>query len=1376
MIKKIYVLIFVLFSVIKVSAQTYCTPTVTNTGVTGDYVNNFTFATISNLNSGDNPADYQLYTQTTSVIQGLTYPFTIQSGSTTWNQGLALFIDYNDDGDFADAGELAFATATTGTSAVIASGNITIPLTATPGNIRMRVISKFNAVVASTESCGGFGYGEFEDYEITLVASTPCSAKPTAGTVSANTSPCPGVITNFTLLGSSLLNNLSYQWQRANTCTASVWANLPGAISSTYSVVVPGTRAYRCIVTCLNSGLKDTTAPICITPQTWSPISNCWCIPTYTTASTTQNIENVELGALNNNTAALGNPAPNYVDYTATQLAGTLPIPIVFAGVTNTIKVKGGTGNNQFSGIWIDYNHDGLFGTTEYASTGVTAGAGGTAAINFTPPSTPPNLSTVPNGVTRLRVRGGETSQNTSAQPCGATSSTTGEAEDYLVQILTPVAHDPTVTAISSPAGNCFTNCEPISVTVTNYGTSAINLLINPVKVFLKINNVIIDSQLVTGTTSLNSLAGNSATVTFPCVNLYAGGTYKINTKLSMGNASGNVNGYLITDSLYSPISITNYRPTPGAPFEVCENQGIGFGQGLTVTGCGNLVTDSIEIVFNVTPCIDNVGATGTGTGAAAHCENIYSCDFANAIVPALPVNNPNFLYGEYTVTNYSTTYPTEPRFVLYKNQDPSVLSNIYNPALQGYGVAGNVYTLGVSTTVTGAIRKYTRRVNATTLGQIFNPANIGSPINVGYWESYNDNLNTSDITPNTPAQTEVRMKIYFNYVPSKINWYDDLTSTTILDTLVPFNPIGSTSLSPSVQLSNTSVPGTYTFFATCDGNDCRVPVDLIINPSPLVVQDTISLCEDAPGSNQAIFDLCSVNGPVTGYASSVTVGYYYDPATLSQIQSCNDTTSSVIRYSKVSALGCFSVDTLLLKVNALPNFPGGGSGLPQLFGNACAPSCLDVANLITFATVPAGSDTLYYENAACTVLHPNPHSVCTTDTVWIVLKSPTTPACTDTAVAYIDITPALNLIANQVLPGNFSSSGTVPAVTNPLSDGQYQMYYQTSDCRKVASVQDLPNGISMGSTIVKQEVNSSTLSHNGQPYVNRVYEVIPTVQDSAEVCLLYLDDDIAIYNADAPGFGFNTPMTAANFTITQTHNGNVDSPNHTFTVIPTSAIQSSFDPSTTVWTLCFKVDSFSYFYLHTQNISNAALPINIVRFTGKRIENASVLSWTTLSEQNNAYFEIEHSKDARNFTLVSDKIKTKANNGNGNTVLNYDFVDKLPNEGHNYYRLKQTDKDGKTSMAKNVVDVYFGDETMVTMYPNPASSELNVDINIVKATNAKLKIMDATGRVVKQIDMNLKAGGNQTKVSLEGLSDGMYMVNITNDKGLHYAQTIRKN
>jgi hypothetical protein len=41
---------------------------------------------------------------------------------------------------------------------------------------------------------------------------------------------------------------------------------------------------------------------------------------------------------------------------------------------------------------------------------------------------------------------------------------------------------------------------------------------------------------------------------------------------------------------------------------------------------------------------------------------------------------------------------------------------------------------------------------------------------------------------------------------------------------------------------------------------------------------------------------------------------------------------------------------------------------------------------------------------------------------------------------------------------------------------------------------------------------------------------------------------------------------------------------------------------------------------------------------------------------------------------------------------------------------------------------------------------------------------------------MQLSAGANSTQVDLQGLADGMYMVHITNGKGLDYAQPIRKN
>jgi hypothetical protein len=173
-------------------------------------------------------------------------------------------------------------------------------------------------------------------------------------------------------------------------------------------------------------------------------------------------------------------------------------------------------------------------------------------------------------------------------------------------------------------------------------------------------------------------------------------------------------------------------------------------------------------------------------------------------------------------------------------------------------------------------------------------------------------------------------------------------------------------------------------------------------------------------------------------------------------------------------------------------------------------------------------------------------------------------------------------------------------------------------------------------------------------------------------------------------------------------------------------------------------------------NPANAALPINILQFTGKRVEKTNVLKWTTSSEQNNAYFEIEHSKDAQNFTVVSDKINSKANNGNSIISLEYSFTDVLPNEGHNYYRLRQTDIDGKTSMAKNVVDVYFSNVTMVTLYPNPAQSSMNVKADS-KLIGKFYTIYDNIGKAVKSGKLNAV----NTTIELGNLSNGIYLFSV---------------
>lgn len=101
----------------------------------------------------------------------------------SFQEGWAIFIDLNQDGDFADVGERVFRTSTTSSSAV--SGSLTIPATALPGYTRMRVFMEYNELVNVACRIFSSGFGEAEDYCVTIVDAPVCL--PTAGLVNDTT-------------------------------------------------------------------------------------------------------------------------------------------------------------------------------------------------------------------------------------------------------------------------------------------------------------------------------------------------------------------------------------------------------------------------------------------------------------------------------------------------------------------------------------------------------------------------------------------------------------------------------------------------------------------------------------------------------------------------------------------------------------------------------------------------------------------------------------------------------------------------------------------------------------------------------------------------------------------------------------------------------------------------------------------------------------------------------------------------------------------------------------------------------------------------------------------------------------------------------------
>lgn len=143
---------------------TYCASTSSSTA--DEKIGRVQLGTINNPSTGT--AGYENFTAlSTNLTRGTANTITITPSwtSTVYSEGYAVWIDYNKNGLFTDAGELVYSKATS--TATPASGSFTVPTTATVGTTRMRVSMKYNGIPTSCET---LSYGQVEDYSVNIVA------------------------------------------------------------------------------------------------------------------------------------------------------------------------------------------------------------------------------------------------------------------------------------------------------------------------------------------------------------------------------------------------------------------------------------------------------------------------------------------------------------------------------------------------------------------------------------------------------------------------------------------------------------------------------------------------------------------------------------------------------------------------------------------------------------------------------------------------------------------------------------------------------------------------------------------------------------------------------------------------------------------------------------------------------------------------------------------------------------------------------------------------------------------------------------------------------------------------------------------------------
>lgn len=161
--------------------------------------------------------------------------------------------------------------------------------------------------------------------------------------------------------------------------------------------------------------------------------------------------------------------------------------------------------------------------------------------------------------------------------------------------------------------------------------------------------------------------------------------------------------------------------------------------------------------------------------------------------------------------------------------------------------------------------------------------------------------------------------------------------------------------------------------------------------------------------------------------------------------------------------------------------------------------------------------------------------------------------------------------------------------------------------------------------------------------------------------------------------------------------------------------------------------------------LSSIVLPVEFLSFDVSKKDRSSYISFITASETNNDYFTIERSTDGRDFEAIGE-IKGA---GNSTEQISYTFIDENPLSGVNYYRIKQTDFDGKYSYS-DVKAVNHASNISTWVTPKNTSGSITVETDL---DNYELTVYSSMGQMVEKYSAY---SGKQT-IDISELPNGIY-------------------
>jgi hypothetical protein len=167
-------------------------------------------------------------------------------------------------------------------------------------------------------------------------------------------------------------------------------------------------------------------------------------------------------------------------------------------------------------------------------------------------------------------------------------------------------------------------------------------------------------------------------------------------------------------------------------------------------------------------------------------------------------------------------------------------------------------------------------------------------------------------------------------------------------------------------------------------------------------------------------------------------------------------------------------------------------------------------------------------------------------------------------------------------------------------------------------------------------------------------------------------------------------------------------------------------------------------------------LGVDFISFNGKMLPSNEVsLTWQANTDNGHSHFEVEKSTDSRNFQTI----------GRVETNQPFQFLDRFPSIGNNYYRIKGIAVNGEAKYSKVINIVYNPSQFVINLFPNPVHENLTVKYKGNMTENISIHVSDLSGRVIIS-QQSIVSNSEQTiNINTQNLASQVYILKIVNSK-----------